>query len=634
MATPAATSENAAGDVAHGALGGSSDRTSGGGSAWMEQGVQCTGWVRACAGSHAPAGSSPSREHPAAEAGGEALACASLADGRVVVLQCHRVLVYESHLEAAGPLQGHVQGQPPRAAGWRLHAVLQGADDDRYAAVALPGRASPRGGLGGPILVAACGTVGGVAGASVFRLDALLGRQASLGTPQLPCRTSFATALPLTRTAAVQYRCPTGGSGVSCACMVQVAALRGNPVPAAAGLLLLLGTARGRVYVYRLSGDAAEGEADDGEMLPMPPPTVAASQGSGGGRCDGDSASPGAPAGRASRNVEPTQVVAAAGDEARLDATQPADSGNDHGDCGDHGDATSSGVDGGVLALVRVGGDLGLLVGGFRWGLALWQLGSRQLLSWFSAEPAPPMPIGLGGPATRDAATASAAVRDTAEAAATWLVAVPARTAAAEHLCSRGEEWQSRRSVIGEDVAVGSLLIAARLGFVMPASHACLRPPRAPAEPIAGPAAHAAPSPLAIRMRLSVAGCEPERAYFPPDTDGAAQLSSPHAIPTPPPPPPPLAAMAASAWMLAATDTAGMTYVWRLRDATCLARLGGCAPRRALCFASAAAGAGAGDAETALEIVSAGGDGTFHACSLCGDARGGGGGGSGGGARR
>ena len=96
--------------------------------------------------------------------------------------------------------------------------------------MALPGRASPTG-LGGPVLVAACGTVGGVAGASVFRVDARLGRPASLGIPPLPGRTSFTTALPtalpLTRTAAAQYRCPMGGRRVRCACMVQVAACLG-----------------------------------------------------------------------------------------------------------------------------------------------------------------------------------------------------------------------------------------------------------------------------------------------------------------------------------------------------------------------------------------------------------------------
>ena len=159
--------------------------------------------------------------------------------------------------------------------------------------------------------------------------------------------------------------------------------------------------------MYRLTGDAAEGEADDGEVLPSPPPIAALpSQGGGGGGGGGagdgggggggggwgggwgggEGASPGAVAGGRVRHLEPTQV-AAAGDEARLDATQPADCGSDHGDCGsDHGDASSGGADGGVLALARVGGDLGLLVGGFRWGLALWQLGSRQLLSWFAAE--------------------------------------------------------------------------------------------------------------------------------------------------------------------------------------------------------------------------------------------------------
>lgn len=147
-----------------------------------------------------------------------------------------------------------------------------------------------------------------------------------------------------------------------------------------------------------------------------------------------------------------------------------------------------------------------------------------------------------------------------------------------------------------------------------------------------------APSPLAIRMRLSAVRCEPERAYFPPAAFGRpAPPCPPHAHPTPhspqPPQPQPLAAMVASAWMLAATDMGGMTFVWRLRDAACLARLGGCAPRRALCFASAVAAAGAGHAEVAsaeavLEIVSADGD-TFRACSLRSDAPGGSGGGGG-----
>ena len=447
--------------------------------------------------------------------GGVVIACTAMFDGRVALLQRNRVIIYE--YESGG--------------NWRVGQVLQGSAGDRYVALALPrsdDRGLPAAGRAGashspsratalPMMAAACGILGdadgaaGRAGTAVYRVEGRLPRANSFAAA------AAAAAPPLEVSPAQQFFCSeaalgddggAGGAagGVRCACIVQVERLRGCAVQTAPGQVLATGTAEGRVHLFRLSGHTPD-DTERGWVLPMPPPEHQAAESISG---------------------------------------RP------------------------VLALAAVGGPLGLLVGAFHGGMALWQMSSRQLLAMFLSEASPSLPPAVAAP------------DDAAEAASSGLcvVAVPARSIAEERRCRGGSparrgggiEWRERRAPIGNDECVGSILVAARLGYVQHAIHPCLCAPPATA------------APLVIRMRLSVGGCKPEQGYFPLGDDTSAPA---------PPSPALLAGMAATAWVVAATDTRGVTYLWRLHDATCIARLVAASPSPPVGLAIASEGGGA-----------------------------------------
>jgi len=453
--------------------------------------------------------------------GGAIIACTAMFDGRVALLQRNRVIIYES--ESGGS--------------WRIGQVLQGSAGDRYVALALPrsddrglpaaGRAgggrSPRRATVLPMMAAACGVLGdGRAGTAVYRVEGRLPRANSFAAA------AAAAAPPLEVSPAQQFFCSESaldGDGVE-----------GGGVAGGVRCACI-------VQVERLRGCAL--------------------------------------------HTAPGQVLAAGTEEGRVHLFRLSGHTPDDTERGwvlpmptaEHQAADS--ISGrAVLALSAVGGPLSLLAGAFRGGMALWQLSSRQLLATFLSEPSPSLPPAAVMPDDTVAAASSGL----------WVVAVPARSIAEERRCRGGSparrgggvEWRERRTPIGNDECVGSILVAARLGYVQHAAHQCLRAP---------PAAAAA-APLAIRLRLSVIGCKPEQGYFPlvdasapPLDDGAMAPASPS--------PALLAGMAATAWVVAATDTRGATHLWRLHDATCIARLVAAPPSPPIGLAIASEGGGA-----------------------------------------
>ena len=297
----------------------------------------------------------------------EASACRYLDGGQVAVLYPGRVDVWEPRSPAG--MVTEQQSAPTAAAAaaaaaaiagsdisWRHTLTLEGANSSAFDCMAsMPVSIPPNGGglpaSSHPLLVA-CGYIGDVgvaphppsaaprggiaapappaSGASIFRLDdasrAAAARRDSWGLVEADGK--VATPPPCRR-AARHLRTPTRPT---CALLLRTSALEGLSAPD--GLHLALGGDDGHVRMWRLTHPISEAA----ETLPAP------------------------------HHERPSLVASHA----------PAASGGG-----------SSGGGSRVEALCELPGELGLLLGAFAWGVALWQVGSRSLINLFEREGGP-----------------------------------------------------------------------------------------------------------------------------------------------------------------------------------------------------------------------------------------------------
>ena len=207
-----------------------------------------------------------------------------------------------------------------------------------------------------------------------------------------------------------------------------------------------------------------------------------------------------------------------------------------------------------VLALHALDGHLGLLVGTHVWGIALWQLPNRQLITIYDfvlAAGAPSTSIKLAPePPTPVDARRLLAVLDADAAGAPPLV-----------------EYQE---IDG----------ATAIGFVAVGGALC------------GPSSTAADLTLPHLLKLSLDGYEDVATYRPPPA--AAACSSL--------PPAPLVALAAGGDLLSGLDALGCAYLWRVTSEACLARVG-TPPLQAPPPGVLVAGGGAPDGEGVLPVA-------------------------------
>ena len=280
---------------------------------------------------------------------GPVLACACLPSGQIVVLHPTQCAVWAP------------SGADQTAKGWRHSLVLEGAAGARFHALAMvhpslcldPSQSS---------LIAACGRIGDVhgvtetpvtpvaadgsasaahgstallspssSGASIFRLDThptqLLG--AFTSSDASAASLTDDAAPPLRRRAALHL---VAQDEPRCALMLPSPELEGLDQPG--GTLLALGGDDGRVRLWRLTNPPSEAW----DWLPAP------------------------------HDERPSLLRHGCGDVARGNGEELGLS------------ATS------VLGLCALPGELGLLVGGYAWGCALWQVGARTLVNIFECE--------------------------------------------------------------------------------------------------------------------------------------------------------------------------------------------------------------------------------------------------------
>ena len=229
------------------------------------------------------------------------------------------------------------------------------------------------------------------------------------------------------------------------------------------------------------------------------------------------------------------------------------------------------GCDGSVIALAPTGGPLGLLVAALPGGIAVWQLGSRQLLSVL--RPSPSMQT------TRR--PCQELLRSILGSGSTLLVAVSPRSLGEASRCRGGVParrgggclWTERRSPIGPGEFIGLLVVASCLEFVDVRDESggggdihrptllrrLQRESRSSARPLAS-----ATTPCATRLRLSLGGCTAERSFF----QLGVAVCPRRGVPAPR-----VVHMAATSWVLCALDVTGVAHLWRVSDAICLMRL-------------------------------------------------------------
>ena len=285
------------------------------------------------------------------------VACGCLADGRLAVLHTGYVTLWETTAARGGSTLPSADARPPAggASGWHLAIVLRSEGGAAFHTLAYVHTGTIRAGVvtcgGGaaalpadPPLIAACGRLGGRGGApagqcsgegaadgvAIFRVDGAYDGRA-LDTP-VGGGGGVAEAARV-RSAAQHLAAP---AEPLCASLVPTPMLSGlDELP---GTTLALGGADGHVYTWRLSTPPSESWMS----LPSPP------------------------------QHEPAVAVPRPGtSEADADAM---------------GGSGASSARHGVLALCAVGGDLGMLVGGYAWGAALWQLPSRRLVNVFERQ--------------------------------------------------------------------------------------------------------------------------------------------------------------------------------------------------------------------------------------------------------
>ena len=464
------------------------------------------------------------------------LSCACLSDGRLAVLQRSRVLLWEVSPAASGAA-GRAdadESAAPRSLVWRLALTLS-APHSAFHTLATAHPALPPVPLPSrlePVYLAACGTLadggapsgapsgsgGSSEGAAVFRLDALdhEGGWAS----RSPAFGDFGANVAI-RTLSLAPRTVVRAPGPStCAALLHAPQLPGVPEEAA-GTLLALGGADGRVRLWRLSHPTSEAWRE----LPAPhDERPSLREGGGGG--------------------------------------------------------------GSVLALRALSSELGLLLGGYAWGVALWQVASQgegrggliniverqehprpppsHVLSalvhadWcvhrchHGASPLlPSQSAGLTAEAAATAAGASTAdVADRAAAhvasAAALLVPLPRRP-----LPRGGESRMTPLPPLGLRDSLGSIVAATSLGW--------LREPYSEAS-ASCPPPHVAATPLARRFVLSREGCTPSDAYYACEDGGApSHEQALHAREAP------LVCLATDGAVVAAVNAHGWVHVWAAR---------------------------------------------------------------------
>ena len=293
-----------------------------------------------------------------------ALACGCLEGGLVAVLLARRVALWAP-----------CDDVPAR---WQCILTLDGSDGARFHTLALldptlRARVSPQ-----PLL-AACGFIGvsdGVVdahapvsapsaacgfGASIFRLD----HPAVQPHRKLWCSVPLASSGGVTPPRLPPARHVGTQDNPTCAKLLRCSALEDTDEPDGTdATLLAIGGADGVVRLWRLTYPPSEACT----TLPVP-------------------------------HAERPSLRGASADGAAADGT-----------AADGGDGACA-----VLSLCGLPGELGLLVGGFRWGAALWQVGARVLVNIFERE-----------------GYASAAIRAPLFCGATYQQTRPANAAAAQ----------------------------------------------------------------------------------------------------------------------------------------------------------------------------------------------------------
>lgn len=352
-------------------------------------------------------------------ADGPALACACLEAGTVAVLHARCVSLWTPHEDGA-------------IGSWHCSLKLDGAEGAAFHTLATMHRA-----LRLPIsqqpLLAAIGCTGVTRdntnrastdlirasnfGASVFRLDAAVRRGS---WPSALQSTIESAAAPPRRRAARHLQTP---SNPTCAQLLPAVELVGV-VNEPAGTLLALGGADGHVRLWRLTHPASEARY----VLPAP------------------------------HDERPSLAT---GNTAAGDA-----------------DGAPAHPQGAVLSLTALPGQLGLLVGGFAWGAAMWQVGSRTLVNLFERQgyPERPLtPLAWGGD---DYQCDRAAAEAHAIHIASLIVALPTEQNATQH------DATDLRVAVGIDDALGRVIVGSACRWIEPP---LLLPPQQPVRGSLGP---------------------------------------------------------------------------------------------------------------------------------------------------
>ena len=282
-----------------------------------------------------------------------ALACACLPDGGIVVLHSERLHLWEkaaAGCRTAAPSEGRTTAQADTVRSWRLALCLEGEPHASYHTLALVPAFQARAATATPLpVLAACGGLGTPPGRPARDQGPRTRDQGAWPTREecgaaifrLDRSDDLGRGPAPRRTAASRL---VGPSEPTCAVLLPVPDLIG--LDESGGTLLALGSVDGHVRLRRLSVPPSE----QWETLPSPhdeEPCVL-------------------------RGTSTSDV--GAGGEERAEASP-------------------------VLALCALSSELGLLVGAFAWGAALWQLTSRQLINVFERQgfPSPPPTTVLSG---------------------------------------------------------------------------------------------------------------------------------------------------------------------------------------------------------------------------------------------
>lgn len=242
--------------------------------------------------------------------------------------------------------------------------------------------------------------------------------------------------------------------------------------------------------------------------------------------------------------------------------------------CGVGGSARAA-----VLDLCALPGNLGLLVGGFAWGAALWQVGSRTLVNIFERQGhpslSPPQQLYAAGLEHRQAAA--------------LVAALPSPAASLD-----GTVASDSAARLGPDDALGCFVVASALCWVDSTS--------------------AGDEPLARTFALTRRTCEPRGPGFYRSRDEATTgtavglaVGGGRACTM-------LVCLASDASYVSGTDARGINYVWNARLGVCLAAL--CAgPAAARVLGCSHAASSRDDERTTLLLLVAMANG-LHRCSL------------------